>query len=404
MRDLEGGAGSPAINPVYDLFLTCAEILSAYIEPADLKAALRRALITSEQLPDMIFTVEAGGIPAFLTAEEPGVAEEGVEEGGGGAAAGGGGGAAGADGPGSAAAGGGGGGGDGEPSSADVVAALVSAVGAAGASQVTWRLPEHSDLTSFTPAELDRFFFGYGEVKYMERFGDQMATTIAGQLHKLHCALRDAVPIAFPRDGPPEYKPGDVLSNCSLDSVCLPLANPKLFCELAARHLPLGRALVMHGMIGPLQPARQTGRWAGQPLDFREVHAGLTPDQCAFSIFAMKQIVDILGAGGVATFEAIPDMRKSWKAQGTLHKNTTAGARLMAAMLLITLHSWGVHHALVACAPLRILLLHVCLCMGEKVTLSKATVTREDDRTSAGPKTFEHWTIYVVLFGVSLTH
>ena len=379
--------GTPANNPAALLMEGFVDTLGAIVSREDLMRRMKSAVFLSERMPGGMVDIGAGGVSnAFLDEWAP-EKDYNLRGGEGGAGSGG--------------SAGGGGAGGGSATEADdeylslAVKELVKAT--EGGEEVKWRLPVLPDLPLHTPAELRDYKFGIKTVKYMELLGDSTSFKIAEQLRKIQCLVRDATPYVFPRTGAPAYIKGDVLSNMELNAMALPLDDENSWREQVAPILPLDRCVIAHGPKA-LVTAGAFGVRADE-LDFAKVHAGLPPNRRAFSTFALDAIVKALMADAVALFEALPDMREDWAGVDSLHRNYSAAARLLAFNLIMVLHCWGVNHALVVCAPLRRLLLHVALCISDKVTVTSSRFQRQVG--GGAVELYDEWCMYLHMFGVS---
>ena len=300
--------------------------------------------------------------------------------------------------------GGGGEGGGGEDTEEDTSAAgtVDDLLAAANGSDVSWKHaaypPNLSDI--FTPQDLATFSFGRPPTKYCtvgER-GAGMAKSLAHGLHAIMLAASGCYEWLLPIRGTPRTYTKE-LSNVVVNNMCLPLCDASLFVEILYPHLPLYVAICPHGHKG-LVPAAKPNVTPGY-VDFSKEFCGLHPHQRPYSVPFFSAIFDALGFEGLLNLNVLPNGRADWDLDG-LGDRVCAGARAVVFFWLYMLLAFGVDHALVVTAKVRRLILHVAMCVCDKVAVRKHRYSRE--RSDGSIQEMDVLCMYLQLHGVSAAH
>jgi hypothetical protein len=303
---------------------------------------------------------------------------------------------------GGAGGGGGGGGGGGEDHTAVSTAAALYAEIVKDPStregDSSWAIPPYPTFDGFfTPKVLaDDFRFGRQPKKYWTMGPQQapLAKDQATSLHAIMLAASKCYAWLLPLNEPCPYD--TERSNFSVNNFCLNLYDAPGFVERLSKFLPLGVALCPHGHKGLVPAAKPNVTDAD--LDFNEVFCGLRPHQRPYSVAFFATISDALNFTSLLNLNVLPNGRANWDLDG-LGGKTCAGARAVVFIWLHLLLAFGVDHALVVTAKVRRLLVHVALCVCDKVASRKHRFTRTGP--DGAPQSIIVQCLYIQLHGVS---
>jgi hypothetical protein len=348
----------------------------------------RRTILTSESTAQVSF--EEGCVESFMRAAPAEVEPEAGGGGGGGAGVGGG--------------GGGGGGAEGAAGGNNAMGAvdeLVRQLSASPGIGGSWQVALYPSFDGiYTPQDLsEHFSFGRQPVKFCEmgEEGVAAAKRLAQGLHAVMLAASQCYDWLLPVTGPrPTY--ARELSNVVVNKYCLPLNSAARFVEHLYMYLPLGVALCPHGHKGVVPAASPSVKAAD--LDFEKEFCGLPPRQQPYSVPFFAAIFDALGFTALLNLNVLPHGRSDWNLDG-LGGLKSAGARAVVFFWLHMLLAFGVDHALVVTAKVRPMILHVAMCVCDKVAVRKHRHSRK--RPDGSFQYIDVVCMYLQLYGVSGT-